>query len=116
MGKLEAQLIKELQKFKPDKHYVRLIADAVYEGGVDFTQFVDSGRFMTRETFLEHEKESRLKDDTTDVVAYIGDFIIQVRKPDTFFIDGFESTVLDKVEAELWHKHAKKYIEKLHDK
>lgn len=116
MGKLEKQLIAELSKPKPDKHYVKLIADAIHGGGITFKEFVESGRFMTTDTYSESKSTKNFSPDTTDVVVYLGGFIVEVRKPNIFSIKGFESTVLDKVELELWERCAKKDIGKLHDK
>lgn len=112
MRKLVEQLKRELSKKRVDKHYVALIEDALSDRGIDFKAFVDSGRFMTRETYVEHNDSSVLSDDAVDVVVYLGGYVVQVRKPDVFFVDGYESKSLDDVEAWLWESDASVQIGK----
>lgn len=68
-------------------------------------KFIDSGRFMCRNLFLDKNPNEQLLDDCTDVVQYEGGAYIQVLKSGVFYLDeGFSSRSLDEVEVKLLEK------------
>lgn len=67
-----------------------------------FKDFQDTGRFVPVEKFKRTHKTKVVDNRTTDVVVYLDKYYIEVRKPSTFFINGFESENLDAVEKQLW--------------
>ena len=68
-------------------------------------KFINSGRFMCRELFLDKNPNEKLHDDCTDVVHYVGGAYIQVLKSGVFYLDdSFSSRSLDEVEVKLLEK------------
>jgi len=68
-------------------------------------KFIDSGRFMCRELFVDKNPNENLHDDCTDVVHYSGGAYIQVLKSGIFYLDdSFSSRSLDEVEVKLLEK------------
>lgn len=68
-------------------------------------KFIDSGRFMCRDLFLDKNPNEQLLDDCTDVVQYEGGAYIQVLKSGVFYLDeSFSSRSLDEVEVKLLEK------------
>jgi hypothetical protein len=68
-------------------------------------KFIDSGRFMCRDLFLDKNPNEQLLDDCTDVVQYSGGAYIQVLKSGVFYLDeSFSSRSLDEVEVKLLEK------------
>ena len=68
-------------------------------------KFIDSGRFMCRDLFLDKNPNEQLLDDCTDVVQYSGGSYIHVLKSGVFYLDeSFSSRSLDEVEVKLLEK------------
>jgi hypothetical protein len=71
--------------------------------------FSNTGRFTSREAYLEKNPDAILHKDCTDVVMYIGGHIIQVLKSAQFMVDeGFKSISLDEAEGWLFVKKISK--------
>ncbi len=69
----------------------------------DLNEFIDTGRFIPRNSFLEKRPNEVLLDDCWDVVQYGGGHYIQVLEDGTFYLDEFNSSkVLDEVELILY--------------
>ena len=67
--------------------------------------FSTTGRFTSREAYLEKNPEAILHDKCTDVVLYIGGHIIQVLESGEFMVDEeFKSRSLDEAETQLYLK------------
>lgn len=68
-------------------------------------EFIESGRFICKEVFLDKNPNEKLRNDCTDVVHYIGGAYIQVLKSGEFYLDEtFSSRSLDEVEIKLLEK------------
>lgn len=71
----------------------------------DLNEFIDTGRFIPRNSFLEKRPNEVLLDDCSDVVEYEGGHYIQVLADGTFYLDKLNfSNVLDEVELILYTK------------
>jgi hypothetical protein len=69
----------------------------------DLNEFIDTGRFIPRNFFLEKRPNEVLLDDCSDVIQYEGGHYIQVLDDGTFYLDEFNSSkVLDEVELILY--------------
>jgi hypothetical protein len=69
----------------------------------DLNEFIDTGRFTPRNSFLEKRPNEVLLDDCSDVIEYKGGHYIQVLEDGTFFLDELNfSKVLDEVELILY--------------
>jgi hypothetical protein len=67
--------------------------------------FSSTGRFTSRDAYLEKNPEATLHNKCTDVVMYIGGHIIQVLESGEFMVDEeFKSRSLDEAEAWLYLK------------
>jgi hypothetical protein len=65
--------------------------------------FSSTGRFTSREAYLEKNPDTILHNDCTDVVQYIGGHVIQVLKSGEFMVDEmFKSRSLDEAETDLF--------------
>ena len=68
-------------------------------------KFIDIGRFMCRDLFIDKNPNEQLLDDCTDVVQYEGGAYIQVLNSGIFYLDeSFSSRSLDEVEVKLLEK------------
>ena len=68
-------------------------------------KFINSGRFICKEEFLDKNPNENLKEECTDVVQYNGGNYIQVLKSGLFYVDeNFSSKSLDESEVKLWEK------------
>jgi len=68
-------------------------------------KFINSGRFICKEAFLDKNPNEKLKEECTDVVQYSGGNYIQVLKSGLFYVDeNFSSKSLDESEIKLWEK------------
>lgn len=68
-------------------------------------KFINSGRFICKESFLEKNPNENLQNDCTDVVHYNNGAYIQVLKSGLFYVDeNFSSKSLDESEIKLWEK------------
>ena len=69
----------------------------------DLNEFIDTGRFTPRNSFLEKRPNEVLFDDCSDVIQYKGGHYIQVLEDGTFFLDELNfSKVLDEIELILY--------------
>jgi len=67
--------------------------------------FSTTGRFTSKEAYLEKNPDEILHKDCTDVVQYIGGHIIQVLESGNFMVDEtFSSRSLDEAEVQLYLK------------
>lgn len=67
--------------------------------------FSTTGRFTSKEAYLEKNPDEILHKDCTDVVQYIGGHIIQVLESGNFMVDEtFSSRSLDEAEGQLYLK------------
>jgi hypothetical protein len=65
--------------------------------------FSSTGRFTSREAYLEKNPEAILHEKCTDVVMYIGGHIVQVLESGEFMVDEmFKSRSLDEAETDLF--------------
>ncbi len=65
--------------------------------------FSTTGRFTSKEAYLEKNPDAILHYKCTDVVMYIGGHIIQVLESGEFLVDEmFKSRSLDEAEADLF--------------
>jgi hypothetical protein len=75
---------------------------------INFNQmekFVNSGRFICKESYLEKNPTEKLLKECTDVVEYIDGSYIQVLESGEFYVDStFKSRSLDEAEIKLWEK------------
>lgn len=68
-------------------------------------KFINSGKFMCKESFLDKNPNEKLRKDCTDVVHYVGGMYIQVLESGEFYLDEeFKSRSLDEAEVKLWEK------------
>lgn len=68
-------------------------------------KFINSGRFICRESFLDKNPNEVLLKQCTDVVEYNDGSYIQVLETGEFYLDEtFKSRSLDEVEVKLWEK------------
>jgi hypothetical protein len=68
-------------------------------------EFSTTGRFTSREAYLEKNPDAILHNQCTDVVMYIGGHIIQVLESGLFVVDEhFSSRSLDEAEVQLFIK------------
>ena len=75
-------------------------------------QFIDSGRFTTRDSFLNKNPNEVLHIDCTDVVEYKDGVFIQVLKTGIFYIeDNYSGSSLYEAEDKMWEM-----LEKLKEK
>jgi hypothetical protein len=58
----------------------------------DLNEFIDTGRFIPRNSFLEKRPNEVLLDDCSDVEKYEGGHYIQVLEDGTFYLDEFNSS------------------------
>lgn len=66
-------------------------------------EFISSGHFVCRDSFLEKNADVILHPDCTDVVEYKNGAFIQLLKSGLFYLeDDLSSKVLDEVEDRLW--------------
>lgn len=74
--------------------------------GKDLTgleSFSTTGRFTSREAYLEKNPDAVLHVSCTDVVQYIGGHIVQVLESGEFMVDDlFKSRSLDEAETDLF--------------
>lgn len=71
--------------------------------------FSSTGRFTSKEAYLEKNPEAILHDKCTDVVMYIGGHIIQVLESGEFMVDAdFKNRSLDEAETMLFIKNINK--------
>jgi hypothetical protein len=67
--------------------------------------FSSTGRFTSRDAYLEKNPEAILHEKCTDVVMYIGGHIIEVLESGEFMVDEeFKSRSLDEAEVQLYLK------------
>ena len=67
--------------------------------------FSSTGRFTSRQAYLEKNPEAILHEKCTDVVMYIGGHIIEVLESGEFMVDEeFKSRSLDEAETQLYLK------------
>lgn len=123
MSKISEEILKEKLKEKPDKLYIQTLQKMQNENP-SFELFINTGRIMPRELFLNYNKTIRLKPDCSDVVRYVGGFYIQILKTGEFLFEINDAELsdemntiiknksLDIVEEELWHRVARKFISK----
>jgi len=72
---------------------------------MSFKEWQDTGRFINRKSFEQHNVNENLHVDCSDVVLYYGGAYIQLLKSGEFFIDTNNlSKSLDTVEQILWEK------------
>ena len=68
-------------------------------------EFINSGHFVYRESFLEKNANTKLHPDCTDVVEYSGGAYIQLLKSGQFYLeDNTLDKSLDVVEGQLWDR------------
>lgn len=71
----------------------------------DLNEFIDTGRFIPRNSFLEKRPNEVLLDDCSDVVQYEGGHYIQVLDNGTFYLDKLNfSKVLEEMELVLFSR------------
>jgi hypothetical protein len=67
--------------------------------------FSSTGRFTSRQAYLEKNPDAILHEKCTDVVMYIGGHIIEVLESGEFMVDEeFKSRSLDEAEVQLYLK------------
>jgi len=67
--------------------------------------FSSTGRFTSRQAYLEKNPDAILHEKCTDVVMYIGGHIIEVLESGEFMVDEeFKSRSLDEAETQLYLK------------
>lgn len=65
--------------------------------------FSSTGRFTSRDAYLDKNPDTILHDKCTDVVEYMGGHIIQVLESGEFMVDEeFKSRSLDEAETDLF--------------
>jgi hypothetical protein len=75
----------------------------------DLNEFIDTGRFIPRNSFLEKRPNEVLLDDCWDVVQYEGGHYIQVLDDGTFYLDEEnQSKELEEVEIILFARKLEK--------
>jgi hypothetical protein len=75
----------------------------------DLNEFIDTGRFIPRNSFLEKRPNEVLLDDCWDVVQYEGGDYIQVLDDGTFYLDEEnQSKELEEVEIILFARKLEK--------
>jgi hypothetical protein len=68
-------------------------------------KFINTGRFICKDSFLDKNPNEKLHRKCTDIVHYEGGAYIQVLKTGEFYLDeSFRSHSLDEVEVKLWEK------------
>lgn len=68
-------------------------------------EFINSGHFVYRNSFLEKNPNTNLHTDCTDVVEYSGGVYIQLLKSGQFYLeDNTLDKSLDVVESLLWNR------------
>jgi hypothetical protein len=75
----------------------------------DLNEFIDTGRFIPRNFFLEKRPNEVLLDDCSDVIQYEGGHYIQVLDDGTFYLDEEnQSKELEEVEIILFARKLEK--------
>ena len=71
----------------------------------NFQNFSDSGRFMSRESYLSKYPKAKLKEDCTDVVVYRanGCDIQALKSGEFYYSESIRGYVLDEVEEKMYN-------------
>lgn len=123
MSIISEEILKEKLKDKPDKLYIQTL-QKMQDENPSFELFINTGRIMPKELFLNYNKKIRLNFDCSDVVRYVGGFYVQILKTGEFLLeindadqsDEMNTIIKDKsldvIEEELWYRVARKFISK----
>lgn len=106
----------ENAKGKPDKYYIAKLKVMLDKNNpITFNEFVDTGRITPVSVVLQDDPKALFKEDTRDVVVYIGQNYIEIQSDGKFYtnfeIEGthvrYGSKELYQAEKVLWDSYIK---------
>jgi|GEM_PF-1736578 len=119
MSGLFEEILSEKMNGKPDVWYIQMLQKLQDKGEITIDDFVNTGRIITIESFLEKTPTLSLTFECIDVIKYIGGYYIQRLKSGDYYLEirSEDDTLiklrvycnkLDIIENELWKNFASK--------
>ena len=106
----------ENAKGKPDKFYIAKLRNMLDKSKtMTFNDFIDTGRITPKEIIMRQDPTALFREDTMDVVSYIGQNYIEIQSDGKFYtqfnVEGtlvrFGSVQLFEAEKVLWESYIK---------
>ena len=106
INRIEFDTLVERDLDKPSFHLIKGMR--LFMNKPTFNNFINTGRFMSYETYKEMHPFAECDSATQNIVKYVGNYIIEVvrgRKGDAYFmVNKKRSKTLDRAEKELWER------------
>ena len=106
----------ENAKGKPDKFYLAKLRTMLDKSNpMTFNDFIDTGRITPKEMIMKQDPTALFREDTRDVVSYIGQNYIEIQSDGKFYtqfnVEGtlvrYGSSQLFEAEKVLWESYIK---------
>jgi len=86
MGAIEDHINREKGMEKPDIYIVRKLEAILGKGVITMKEWIDTGRFYDRESYLLRNPSRLMASTCTDVIEYAGGVVIEALKNDKFYV------------------------------
>jgi hypothetical protein len=116
MDIIKREIDIENAKGKPDKFYLAKLRTMLDKTNpITFNDFIDTGRITPKEVVMKEDPTALFREDTRDVVSYIGQNYIEIQSDGKFYtqfnVEGtlvrYGSTQLFEAEKVLWESYIK---------
>ena len=88
MKEIKDEILLEKLRQNPNKQRIQNLQQIVDKNTLSLNEFSNLGMFMSRDSYLTNvNKSAKLKDNCTDVVYYLYNFVVQVIDSSLYFIE-----------------------------
>jgi hypothetical protein len=110
MGLIRNHFVSDVFSKNANTDLIAKLRKAHEKKELSFEDWVDSGRYLTREHFEKDNYNELLHTDCTDVVMYMGRIYVQALKSGKFYINNTLYDTLEHAEKALWDKHSEHFF------